>query len=103
MTTSIPPHNLGEVIDGTVALHNSPDIDIDELMEYIPDPYYPTGAVIMCRSGIKKAYRTGKGNAIIRSKVETDEMSNGTTRLIITEIPYQVNKANLIIPIADPV
>lgn len=101
MATSIPPHNLGEVIDGTVALLDNPDIDIDELMEYIPAPDYPTGAVIMGRSGIKKAYRTGKGNAIIRSKVEIDEMSNGKSRLIITEIPYQVNKANLIISIAD--
>ena len=101
MATSIPPHNLGEVIDGTVALLDNPDIDIDELMEYIPAPDYPTGAVIMGRSGIKKAYRTGKGNAIIRSKVEIEEMSNGKSRLIITEIPYQVNKANLIISIAD--
>ena len=101
MATSIPPHNLGEVIDGTVALLDNPDIDIDELMEYIPAPDYPTGAVIMGRSGIKKAYRTGKGNAIIRSKVEIEEMNNGKSRLIITEIPYQVNKANLIISIAD--
>ena len=101
MATSIPPHNLGEVIDGTVALLDNPEIDIDELMEYIPAPDYPTGAVIMGRSGIKKAYRTGKGNAIIRSKVEIEEMSNGKSRLIVTEIPYQVNKANLIIAIAD--
>ena len=101
MATSIPPHNLGEVIDGTVALLDNPELDIDELMEYIPAPDYPTGAVIMGRSGIKKAYRTGKGNAIIRSKVDIEEMSNGKSRLIITEIPYQVNKANLIIAIAD--
>ena len=101
MATSIPPHNLGEVIDGTVALLDNPELDIDELMEYIPAPDYPTGAVIMGRSGIKKAYRTGKGNAIIRSKVEIEEMSNGKSRLIVTEIPYQVNKANLIMAIAD--
>ena len=101
MATSIPPHNLGEVIDGTVALLDNPELDIDELMEDIPAPDYPTGAVIMGRSGIKKAYRTGKGNAIIRSKVEIEEMSNGKSRLIVTEIPYQVNKANLIMAIAD--
>ena len=101
MATSIPPHNLGEVIDGTVALLDNPELDIDELMDYIPAPDYPTGAVIMGRSGIKKAYRTGKGNAIIRSKVEIEEMSNGKSRLIVTEIPYQVNKANLIMAIAD--
>ena len=101
MATSIPPHNLGEVIDGTVALLDNPELDIDELMEYIPAPDYPTGAVIMGRSGIKKAYRTGKGNAIIRSKIEIEEMSNGKSRLIVTEIPYQVNKANLIMAIAD--
>lgn len=101
MATSIPPHNLGEVIDGTVALLDNPDMDIEELMEYIPAPDYPTGALIMGRSGIKKAYRTGKGNAIIRSRVEIEEMANGKSRLIVTEIPYQVNKANLIMSIAD--
>ena len=69
MATSIPPHNLGEVIDGTIALLDNPEIDIEELMDYIPAPDYPTGALIMGSSGIKKAYRTGRGNAIIRSKV----------------------------------
>ena len=101
MATSIPPHNLGEVIDGTVALLDEPDIDIEQLMEYIPAPDYPTGALIMGRSGIKKAYRTGRGNAIIRSRVEIEESHNGKSRLIVTEIPYQVNKANLIMAIAD--
>ena len=101
MATSIPPHNLGEVIDGTVALLDDPDIDIEQLMEYIPAPDYPTGALIMGRSGIKKAYRTGRGNAIIRSRVEIEESHNGKSRLIVTEIPYQVNKANLIMAIAD--
>ena len=101
MATSIPPHNLGEVIDGTVALLDDPDIDIEQLMEYIPAPDYPTGALIMGRGGIRKAYRTGRGNAIIRSRVEIEESHNGKSRLIVTEIPYQVNKANLIMAIAD--
>ena len=101
MATSIPPHNLGEVIDGTIALLDNPEIDIEELMDYIPAPDYPTGALIMGSSGIKKAYRTGRGNAIIRSKVEIEEHSNGKSRLIVTEIPYQVNKANLIAAIAE--
>ena len=101
MATSIPPHNLGEVIDGTIALLDNPDMDIDELIEYIPAPDYPTGALIMGRSGIKKAYKTGKGNAIIRSRTEIEEMSNGKSRIIVTEIPYQVNKAKLIESIAE--
>lgn len=101
MATSIPPHNLGEVIDGTIALLRNPDMDIEELMEYIPAPDYPTGALIMGSSGIKKAYRTGRGNCIIRARVEIEEMSNGKSRLIVTEIPYQVNKAKLIESIAD--
>ncbi len=101
MATSIPPHNLGEVIDGTIALLENPEMDIEELMEYIPAPDYPTGALIMGSSGIKKAYRTGRGNCIIRARVEIEEMHNGKSRLIITEIPYQVNKAKLIESIAD--
>ena len=101
MATSIPPHNLGEVIDGTIALLDNPDMDIDELIEYIPAPDYPTGALIMGRSGIKKAYKTGKGNAIIRSRTEIEEMPSGKSRIIVTEIPYQVNKAKLIESIAE--
>ena len=101
MATSIPPHNLGEVIDGTIALLDNPDMDIDELIEYIPAPDYPTGALIMGRSGIKKAYKTGKGNAIIRSRTEIEEMHSGKSRIIVTEIPYQVNKAKLIESIAE--
>ena len=77
MATSIPPHNLGEVIDGTVALLENPEIDIDGLMEYIPAPDYPTGAYIMGGGGIKKAYRTGRGNCIIRAKAEIEENENG--------------------------
>lgn len=101
MATSIPPHNLREVVNGTIALLENPDLDIDELMTYIPAPDYPTGAQILGLSGIKKAYRTGRGNAIIRAKAEIEEMANGKSRIIITEIPYQVNKAKLIENIAD--
>ena len=103
MATSIPPHNLAEVVNGTIALLDSPDMDIDELIEYIPAPDYPTGALIMGRAGIKKAYKTGKGNAIIRSRTEIEEMPGGKSRIIVTEIPYQVNKAKLIESIADMV
>lgn len=101
MATSIPPHNLGEVIDGTIALLEDPDIDIEDLMRYIPAPDYPTGAYILGGTGIKTAYRTGKGNCIIRAKAEIEENHNGRSRIIITEIPYQVNKAKLIETMAD--
>lgn len=87
MATSIPPHNLAEVINGTIALLDNPDMDIDELIEYIPAPDYPTGALIMGRAGIKKAYKTGKGNAIIRSRTEIEDMPGGKSRIIVTEIP----------------
>ena len=104
MATNIPPHNLGECIDGVIALIDNPDIDVDGLMEYVPAPDFPTGALIMGRSGIKKAYRTGRGNIIIRSRCEIEEYQSGNqtrTRIIVTEIPYQVNKAKLIENIAD--
>ncbi len=104
MATNIPPHNLGEVIDGVIALIDNPDITIDELISYIPAPDFPTGALIMGRSGIKKAYHTGKGNIIIRSRCEIEDYQSGNqtrTRIIVTEIPYQVNKAKLIENIAD--
>ncbi len=104
MATNIPPHNLGEVIDGVIALIDNPEIDVDELMQYVTAPDFPTGALIMGRSGIKKAYRTGRGNIIIRSKCEIEEYQSGNqtrTRIIVTEIPYQVNKAKLIESIAD--
>ncbi len=104
MATNIPPHNLGEVIDGVIAMIDNPDIDVDGLMEYIKAPDFPTGALIMGRSGIKKAYRTGRGNIIIRSRCEIEEYQSGNTtrtRIIVTEIPYQVNKAKLIENIAD--
>ncbi len=104
MATNIPPHNLGEVIDGVIALIDNPDIDIDELMQYIPAPDFPTGALILGRSGIKKAYKTGRGNIIIRSRCEIEDYQSGSqtrSRIVITEIPYQVNKAKLVESIAD--
>ena len=94
MATNIPPHNLGEVIDGCVAYIDKPDISITELMQYIKGPDFPTGATILGNSGIKKAYETGRGAITIRSKVEIDEQ-NGRNRIIITELPYQVNKQAL--------
>lgn len=103
MATSIPPHNLGEVIDATIALMRNPEMTVDELIEYIPAPDYPTGAIVLGRGSIRKAYRTGKGSAIIRSKTEIEEMPNGKSKIIVTEIPYQVNKARLIETIADQV
>ncbi len=106
MATNIPPHNLAEVIDGTIAMIENPDITADELMQYIPAPDFPTGGVIMGRGGIRKAYRTGQGNIVIRSKCEIEEHGTGAntrSRIVVTEIPYQVNKAQLVVQIADMV
>lgn len=103
MATSIPPHNLGEVVDATVALLQNPEITVDELMEYIPAPDFPTGALVLGRYTIKQAYRTGRGMAILRAKAEIEEGANGKSRIVVTEIPYQVNKAKLIENIADQV
>ena len=103
MATNIPPHNLGEVIDGTIALIDNPEISVEELMEYIPAPDFPTGGVLMGRSGIRNAYRTGRGGYVLRSKCEIEETDNGRSRIIVTEIPYQVNKQKLIEAIADAV
>lgn len=102
MATNIPPHNLGEVVDGVVALIDNKDLDIEELMKYIPAPDFPTRGYIFGIKGIKEAYRTGKGTCYIRAKAEIEEFNNGTrSRIVITEIPYQVNKAKLIMQIAD--
>ena len=102
MATNIPPHNLGEVIDGAIALIDNPEITVDELMEHIPAPDFPTGGILMGRSGIRNAYRTGRGGYVLRSKCEIEEYNNGTrSRIIVTEIPYQVNKQKLIETIAD--
>lgn len=102
MATSIPPHNLGEVIDGTVALLDNPDITVDELIEHIPAPDYPTGGLILGRAAVKQAYRTGKGGVVMRSRCDIEEI-NGKNCIIVTEIPYQVNKSVLIKSIADQV
>ncbi len=93
MATNIPPHNLGEVIDGCVAYIDNHEIDTVGLMQYIKGPDFPTGATILGNSGIKKAYETGRGSITIRGKVEIDE-NNGKSRIIVTELPYQVNKAD---------
>ena len=106
MATNIPPHNLAEIIDGTIAMIDNPEITVDELMDYIPAPDFPTGGVIMGRSGIRQAYRTGQGKIVIRSKCEIEEYGSGNntrSRIVVTEIPYQVNKALLIKTIADMV
>ncbi len=100
MATNIPPHNLGEVIDGCVAYIDNNDITIPELMEFIKGPDFPTYASILGNSGIKKAYETGKGSITIRSKCEIDESAN-KSKIIITELPYQVNKSNLCTRIAE--
>lgn len=101
MATNIPPHNLTEVIDGIIALIDNPDLTLSEIMEYIKGPDFPTGASILGNSGIRKAYETGKGIITIRSKAIIEEMKNGKTKIIVTEIPYMVNKAVMISKIAD--
>lgn len=102
MATNIPPHNLAECIDATIALIDNPEATSDDLMQYIPAPDYPTGGIIMGRSAIKRAYRTGRGGVVLRAKAEIEEFNNGTrNRIIVTELPYQVNKAKLIENIAD--
>ena len=102
MATNIPPHNLTETIDATFAVMDDPDITVMELMDnYIKGPDFPTGGIILGRSGIRQAYETGRGSIITRSKYHVEEMGNGKNRIVVTEIPYQVNKANLISKIAD--
>ncbi len=101
MATNIPPHNLTEIINGTVALIEKPDIKAEELMKHISGPDFPTHGIIMGYDGIRKAYKTGRGSIKIRGRVEIEEKKNGREQIIVTEIPYQVNKANLITKIAD--
>lgn len=100
MATNIPPHNLVEVINGAQALIDNPDIEIEDLMDIIPAPDYPTGGIIMGKAALKNAYRTGRGGVVVRGRAEIEE-HNGRNRIIITELPYQVNKARLIIQMAD--
>lgn len=104
MATNIPPHNLAEVIGAVIAQIDNPEITIDELMEYVPAPDFPTGAILMGRAGVKRAYRTGRGSFVLRAKCEIEDYNSGNavrSRIIVTEIPYQVNKARLIENIAD--
>lgn len=102
MATNIPPHNLGEVIDGCIAQINDPDISIEDLMKIIPAPDYPTGGILMGRGNVRNAYRTGKGGVIIRAKTDIEDMPTGNRhRIVVHELPYQVNKANLIETIAN--
>ncbi|MBC1475067.1 DNA gyrase subunit A [Listeria grandensis] len=101
MATNIPTHHLGEVIDGVLALSNNPDIEIRELMEHIPGPDFPTAGMIMGRSGIRRAYETGRGSITLRARVEIETKSNGKETIVITELPYQVNKARLLERIAE--
>ncbi|MDA0222159.1 MAG: DNA gyrase subunit A [Proteobacteria bacterium] len=101
MATNIPPHNLGEVIDATLALIENPDLDSLELMEYIPAPDFPTGGLILGRTGARKAYTEGRGSVIIRSKTRVEEIRKDRFAIIIDEIPYQVNKATMIEKIAE--
>jgi len=101
MATNIPPHNLGEIIDGTVAFIDDPEITIDELMKHVKGPDFPTSGIILGKSGIKSAYRTGRGRVKVRGKVEFTTTKKGKKQIIITEIPYMVNKAKLVEKIAD--
>lgn len=101
MATNIPPHNLGEVINGIHLLMDNPEATTQELMEVIPGPDFPTGGLVMGKSGIRRAYETGKGSITIRAKVEIEQMPNGKERILVTELPYMVNKARLIERISE--
>lgn len=101
MATEIPPHNLGETIDAVCALIDNPDAEVAELMEYLPGPDFPTGGIIMGRSGIRAAYATGRGKITVRARTEIVEAKNGRYKIVVTELPYKVNKARLIENIAN--
>ncbi|OAH54248.1 MULTISPECIES: DNA gyrase subunit A [Bacillaceae] len=101
MATNIPPHQLGEVIDALLAISKNPELTVLELMEYIPGPDFPTAGILMGRSGIRRAYETGRGSIILRARTEIEEKANGKETIIVHEIPYQVNKAKLIERIAE--
>ncbi|HBM4089710.1 TPA: DNA gyrase subunit A [Listeria innocua] len=101
MATNIPTHHLGEVIDGVLALSHDPEISIRDLMEHIPGPDFPTAGMIMGRSGIRRAYESGRGSITVRGRVDIEEKKNGKETIVITEIPYQVNKARLVERIAE--
>ncbi|WP_144704768.1 DNA gyrase subunit A [Aminobacter sp. J44] len=101
MATNIPPHNLGELVNGCIALIDNPEIELPELMEHIPGPDFPTGGIILGRAGIYSSYQTGRGSIIMRGKVHIEEMRNDREAIIITEVPYQVNKATMIEKMAE--
>ena len=101
MTTSIPTHNFGEVIDGVIAYMKNPDINTEQMMQYIPGPDFPTGGIILGRKGIYDTYSTGRGRIVTRAKTEVEPMPNGRQRIVVTEIPYMVNKAMLVAKIAE--
>lgn len=101
MATNIPPHNLGETIDAVIQIIDNPDISIDELMQYIKGPDFPTGANILGKQGIREAYRTGRGKIIVRAEANIEELPNGRKQIIVTELPYQVNNARLVEKIAE--
>ncbi|HOI89137.1 MAG TPA: DNA gyrase subunit A [Candidatus Rifleibacterium sp.] len=101
MATNMPSHNLSEVIDGLIQLINNPEVTIDELMNHIPGPDFPTGGIIMGTDGIESAFKTGRGSIVVRSVVEIEEFNKGRDRIVVTELPYQVNKARLVKSIAD--
>ncbi len=101
MATNIPPHNLGEVIDACLALIDKPDMTLDELIEIVPGPDFPTGGLILGRAGIRSAYETGRGSVIMRSKVDIEKMAGDREAIIVTEVPYQVNKATMVEKIAE--
>ena len=101
MATNVPPHNLGEVIDAVIAMIDNPEITVDELMNYIPGPDFPTGGIIMGDAGIRHAYFTGRGKIVVRARTEIEPMKNDKSHIIVTEIPYMVNKARLVEKIAE--
>ena len=101
MATNIPPHNLGEIVDGLVTIIDNPDIEIHKLLEIVKGPDFPTGGIILGKQGIKKAYLTGRGQIKVRAKTDIEEMRGGKYRILVTELPYMVNKANLVEKIAD--
>jgi DNA gyrase subunit A len=101
MATNIPPHNLGEVIDACQALIKDPDLSSEQLIEYVPAPDFPTGALILGRSGARKAYLEGRGSVIIRAKTRVEEIRKDRYAIVVDEIPYQVNKASMIEKIAE--
>ena len=101
MATNIPPHNLGEVIDAVNCVIDNPDADLDDIMQFIKGPDFPTGGIIMGKSGIRAAYATGRAKITVRAKAEIVEEKNGRFKIVVTEIPYQVNKAELVLSIAE--